>query len=54
MRDRLDEGKKSDEGNTDVGAYYSCHECGQGFKLPQELEEHESSRQWSEMWLQRP
>jgi hypothetical protein len=44
MSDRLDKGKKSDEGNTDVDAYYSCDECGQGFTLPQELEEHESSR----------
>ena len=49
MSDRLDKGKKSDEGNTDVDAYYSCDECGQGFTLPQELEEHESSRHQSEM-----
>ena len=38
MSDRLDKGKISDERNTDVDAYYSCDECGQGFKLPQELE----------------
>ena len=44
MSDRLDKGKKSDEGNTDVDSCYSCDECGRGFTLPQELEEHESSR----------
>jgi hypothetical protein len=44
MSDRLDKGEKSDESCTDLDAYYSCDDCGQGFKSHQELKEHESSR----------
>jgi hypothetical protein len=44
MNDGLDKGQKSDESNTSVDAYYSCDDCGQGFKSSQELKEHESSQ----------
>jgi hypothetical protein len=44
MSDRLDKGQKSDESNTSVDAYYSCDDCGQGFKSSQELKEHESNQ----------
>lgn len=44
MSDRLNKGEKSDERSTDIDAYYSCDDCGQGFKSRQELKEHESSQ----------
>lgn len=44
MSDRLDKGEQSDESSTNVDAYYSCDDCGQGFKPRQELKEHESSQ----------
>jgi C2H2 type zinc finger protein len=44
MSDRLDQGEKSDESSTNLDAYYSCDDCGQGFKSRRELKEHESSQ----------
>lgn len=44
MSDRLDKGEKSDESTTNVDAYYSCDDYGQGFKSRLELKEHESSQ----------
>ena len=44
MSERLDKGEKSDESSTNLDAYYSCDDCGQGFKSRQELKEHESSQ----------
>ncbi|MGH9976270.1 MAG: hypothetical protein ACRD8Z_10610 [Nitrososphaeraceae archaeon] len=44
MSDRLDKGQKSNESSTTVDAYYSCDDCGQGFKSRQELKEHESNQ----------
>jgi hypothetical protein len=43
MSERLDKGEKSDESSTNLNAYYSCDDCGQGFNSRQELKENESS-----------
>jgi C2H2-type zinc finger protein len=44
MIDKLDKGQSSDESSTNLDAYYSCEDCGQQFKSPQELKQHWSNQ----------